>query len=244
MRCATESSGVPGWRCRKSASGHGASEGWTGARGTTVAPVGPYTWPSTPGVNFVDTAYGYGKGRSEALIGQVLRDLGAGPKPIVATKVPLKTGVWPATDDMAVEDCYPASWIRGCTEKSLRRLGVDRIDLQQFHFWADAWTEHGGWRETVADLKREGKVRSFGVSANDHEPDSVLRVLDTGAMDTVQVIYNVFDPSASERLLPKCSALDIGVIARSPFDEGSLTGTLRADTVFAEGRLAPRLLPG
>ena len=186
------------------------------------------------GVNFVDTAYGYGKGRSEALIGQVLRDLGAGPKPIVATKVPLKTGVWPATDDMAVEDCYPGSWIRRCTEKSLRRLGVDRIDLQQFHFWADAWTEHGGWRETVADLKREGKVRFFGVSANDHEPDSVLRVLDTGAMDTVQVIYNVFDQSASERLLPKCAALDIGVIARSPFDEGSLTGTLRADTVFAE----------
>ena len=185
------------------------------------------------GINFIDTAYGYGNGQSETLIGEVLAGTSGRADAIVATKVPLKTGAWPATDDMPVEDCYPGEWITECTEESLRRLGVDRIDLQQFHFWADSWTKDGGWREAIADLKRQGKVRYFGVSANDHEPNSVLSLLGTGEIDTVQVIYNVFDQAASEQLLPKCSDLGIGVIARSPFDEGSLTGALHRDTVFA-----------
>ncbi|MDE0351554.1 MAG: aldo/keto reductase [bacterium] len=186
------------------------------------------------GVNFIDTAYGYGEGRSEELIGEVLVGR-ADVTPIVATKVPLETRVWPATDDMAVEDCYSPGWIRSCTEESLRRLGTDHIDLQQFHFWADSWTDQGQWAEAVSALKNEGKVRFFGVSTNDHEPDSVLRLLESGLVDTVQVIYNLFDQSAHERLLPRCEELDIGVIARSPFDEGGLTGALRSDTVFAAG---------
>ncbi|MDE0709159.1 MAG: aldo/keto reductase [Acidimicrobiia bacterium] len=186
------------------------------------------------GVNFIDTAYGYGEGRSEELIGEVLVSR-PDVTPIVATKVPLETRVWPATDDMAVEDCYSPGWIRSCTEESLRRLGSDHIDLQQFHFWADSWTDQGQWADAVSALKNEGKIRFFGVSTNDHEPDSVLRLLESGLVDTVQVIYNLFDQSAHERLLPRCEELDIGVIARSPFDEGGLTGALRSDTVFAAG---------
>ncbi len=185
------------------------------------------------GVNFIDTAYGYGEGRSEELIGEVLAVRAREDPPLVATKIPLKTRVWPATDDMAVQDCYPAEWIRAITEESLRRLAVEQIDLQQFHMWADAWTDRGDWPEAIARLKEEGKVRHFGVSTNDHEPDTVLRLLESGLVDTVQVIYNIFDQSATSNLLPRCAELDIGVIARSPFDEGSLTGALRADTVFA-----------
>ena len=187
------------------------------------------------GVNFIDTAFGYGDGNSERLIGRVLASRGPRDRPIVATKIPLETGAWPATDDMRIEDCYSADWIRSCTEVSMSRLGVERLDLQQFHMWTDAWADEDEWRGVIADLKREGKIRFFGVSTNDHEPDSVLRLIKTGEVDTVQVIYNVFDQSAADRLFPLCESLDIGVIARSPFDEGGLTGTLRDDTVFEPG---------
>ena len=187
------------------------------------------------GVNFIDTAYGYGDGHAERLVGAALALHGTQDRPIVATKIPLQTGVWPATDAMRIEDCYSAEWIRSCTERSLSRLGVECLDLQQFHMWTDAWTDDHQWRDAIVSLKKEGKIRFFGVSTNDHEPDSVLRIVETGEIDTVQVIYNMFDQSAANRLFPRCAELDVGVIARSPLDEGGLTGTLREDTVFAEG---------
>jgi aryl-alcohol dehydrogenase-like predicted oxidoreductase len=130
---------------------------------------------------------------------------------------------------------FPGDYVRECTEQSLSNLGLDIIDVQQFHVWQDDWVGHGDWLEAVESLKQEGKIRAFGVSINDHQPSNALRLIETGAVDTVQVIYNVFDQSPEDELLPACLEHDVGVIVRVPFDEGSLTGRITPDTTFEEG---------
>jgi aryl-alcohol dehydrogenase-like predicted oxidoreductase len=149
-----------------------------------------------------------------------------------ATKIPPKNFIWPSRPDFRLEDCFPASHIIEYTEKSLKNLSVDCIDLQQFHVWEDAWADHDEWKNAIAKLKKEGKIRYIGISVNRWEPENVLNTLKTGLIDAVQVIYNIFDQAPEDRLFPLCRKLDIGVIARVPFDEGSLTGTLTKDTVF------------
>ena len=184
------------------------------------------------GLNFIDTALAYGRGHSEKLVGQVVR---ARSETIhVATKVPPKNLTWPAAEGSAVEDVFPGDWVRRCAEKSLRNLGMDTVDLLQLHVWQDDWAEQGDWLETVQALRDEGKIRFFGISINDHQPANALRVLETGAVDTVQVIYNLFDQSPEDELFPACRRLDVGVLARVPFDEGGLTGTITPDTEFPE----------
>jgi len=185
------------------------------------------------GVTFFDTAYVYGDGHSERLVGQVVC---RGLKPVyVATKVPSKTMEWPADPTTPIRRAFPTDWIIRCTETSLKRLGVARIDLQQMHVWTDAWTDADEWRQAADRLKRQGKIGAFGISLNDHEPDSALRVVATGAIDSVQVIYNIFDQTPAHRLFPLCEKHGVGVIARVPFDEGSLTGAFTADTRFPPG---------
>jgi aryl-alcohol dehydrogenase-like predicted oxidoreductase len=142
---------------------------------------------------------------------------------------------WPGRAEYPVSDAYPADHIREYTQKSLENLGVETIDLQQFHVWSDAWANDAGWQRAVDDLKSEGLVRAFGISVNRWEPANVLRALDTGLIDSVQVVYNVFDQAPEDRLFPYCQAHDIAVIARVPFDEGSLTGTLTAGSRWPEG---------
>lgn len=185
------------------------------------------------GLNFIDTAYAYGNGHSETLIGQVLRDTGAAAA--VATKIPPKNHAWPAKPDISIREVFPKEWIIDITEQSLKNLGRDSIDLQQLHVWSPHWLAEPAWAETleaIATLKQAGKIRFFGVSLNDHAPDSGLSIVESGLIDTVQVIYNIFDQSPEESLLPLCKEHDIGVIARVPFDEGSLTGTLTPTTTF------------
>lgn len=185
------------------------------------------------GLNFIDTALAYGDGHSEVLVGQAVR---SAPHPVlVATKIPPKNRVWPATPLMAMEDAYPYGYIIECTEQSLRNLGREQIDLQQFHTWTDAWTPGEGWRKAIADLKRSGKVRFCGVSITEHEPDSALEAVRTGVFDAVQVIYNVFDQSAEKNLFPLCRRMNVGTLVRVPLDEGGLTGTLTAETQFPAG---------
>ena len=121
------------------------------------------------------------------------------------------------------------------TEKSLENLGVSAIDLQQFHVWTDAWAGDAGWQRAVRDLKDEGLVRAFGISVNRWQPANVLRALDTGLIDSVQVVYNIFDQAPEDELFPYCEAHDIAIIARVPFDEGSLTGTLTAESRWPDG---------
>ena len=186
------------------------------------------------GCNFFDTAWAYGAGKSETLLGEALRarkDAAA----YVATKIPPKNMKWPGKAEYAVQDTYPPAHIREYTEKSLASLGVQTIDLQQFHVWSDAWADDDGWQRAVDDLKREKLVRAVGISVNRWEASNVLRALKTGLIDSVQVVYNVFDQAPEDELLPYCQAHDIAVIARVPFDEGSLTGALTADSKWPDG---------
>ena len=184
------------------------------------------------GLNFIDTALAYGEGRSERLVGQVVRSRSETVH--VATKVPPQNRIWPAPDDARAEDAFPADHVRECARRSLENLGLETIDLLQFHVWNDAWTDQGDWREAIDDLRSTGAIRFFGVSINDHQPANALRLIESGAVDTVQVIYNVFDQSPEDELFPACLKHDIGVIARVPLDEGGLTGTIKPDSEFAE----------
>jgi len=183
------------------------------------------------GVNLIDTALAYGDGHSEQLVGRVVRE--SGDRVHVATKVPPMNWEWPARRGVPVADVFPGSWIAECTERSLANLGLDRIDVQQLHVWSDEWVGQGDWLETVERLKAEGKIGAFGVSINDHDPANALRLLQTGVVDSFQVIYNVFDQSPEDELFPAVRDARVGVIARVPFDEGALTGAIGPDTTFA-----------
>jgi aryl-alcohol dehydrogenase-like predicted oxidoreductase len=185
------------------------------------------------GLNFIDTALAYGRGHSEQLVGGVVRE--RSETVYVATKVPPKNQRWPAPDHANADEAFPGEWVRRCTERSLRNIGLEAIDVQQFHVWSDRWVGQGDWLEAIEELRSEGKIRFFGVSINDHQPANALALIETGVVDTVQVIYNVFDQSPEDELLPACAEHDIGVIVRVPFDEGSLTGRVTPDTEFPEG---------
>ncbi|HKH12174.1 MAG TPA: aldo/keto reductase [Rubrobacter sp.] len=185
------------------------------------------------GLTFIDTALGYGEGHSERLVGQTVR---ARDETVhVATKIPPKNRIWPAPAGLHPDETFPADHVRECTETSLKNLGLETIDVQQFHVWQDEWLGEGGWQEAVEDLKREGKIRHFGVSINDHQPANAVKLIESGLVDTVQVIYNVFDQSPEDELLPACLEHDVGVIVRVPFDEGALTGAITPETRFDEG---------
>jgi aryl-alcohol dehydrogenase-like predicted oxidoreductase len=199
------------------------------------------------GCNFFDTAWAYGQGHSERLLAQILRKTGSGvvsrgrpvettPDPVlVATKIPPRNLKWPGKAETPIADVFPPDHIREYTEKSLRNLGVDAIDLQQLHVWSDAWAADPGWQRAVRALKDERLVRAFGISVNRWEPANVLRALDTGLVDSVQVVYNIFDQAPEDTLFPYCEKHGIAVIARVPFDEGSLTGTLKAGATWPQG---------
>jgi aryl-alcohol dehydrogenase-like predicted oxidoreductase len=186
------------------------------------------------GCNFIDTARAYGNGRSETLIREALADW-AGPAPFIATKVPPKNGRWPADATYRLEDVFPADYIRWATERSLVNLGVSCLDLQQFHVWTDAWAADDRWQRAAADLKAEGLVKAVGISVNRWEATNVVAALRTGLIDAVQVVYNLFDQAPEDELLPLCQELGVAVIARVPFDEGSLTGTMTANDTWPEG---------
>ncbi len=187
------------------------------------------------GVNFLDTAFDYGKGHSERIVGGVVRASGKryGDELFVATKIPPKDERWPAGPGTAIADVFPATHIREYVDISLGNLGLPHIDLMQFHVWNDEWVKQDEWKETIRDLTERGLVRHWGISINDFQPENVLATLRTGLISAVQVIHNIFEQTPEEVLYPLCQELDIGVIARVPFDEGALTGTLRPGYAFA-----------
>jgi aryl-alcohol dehydrogenase-like predicted oxidoreductase len=186
------------------------------------------------GCNFFDTAWAYGSGHSERLLGEAVRRH-AGTRLYIATKVPPKNFKWPGRAETPVSQVFPADHIREYTEKSLANLGVSTIDLQQLHVWSDTWADDDGWKREVDDLKREKLITSFGISVNRWEPTNVMRALETGLVDAVQVVHNIFDQAPEDELLPYCQAHGIAIISRVPFDEGSLTGTLTAESRWPEG---------
>lgn len=186
------------------------------------------------GCNFFDTAWAYGAGHSERLLGELLRQYPT-RRLYAATKIPPKNGIWPSKRGFLLEDVFPYDHIIDYTNRSLQNLQVETLDLMQFHVWEDAWAERDEWQRAVEDLKQQGKVQAFGVSVNRWEPENVLATLETGHIDAVQVIYNIFDQAPEDRLFPACERLNVAIIARVPFDEGTLTGNLRKDTRWPEG---------
>ncbi|WP_205696651.1 aldo/keto reductase [Conexibacter sp. SYSU D00693] len=184
------------------------------------------------GLNVIDTALAYGPHHSERLVGQVVRR--CDEDVVVATKVPPKNQLWPAAAGSRVEDVFPRDHVRACAERSLRNLGMEAVDLLQLHVWLDDWLDQGDWQEEVEALRDEGKIRAFGISINDHQPETALRAVASGLVDTVQVIYNVFDQSPEDELFPLCEEHRVGVLARVPLDEGGLTGRITPETEFAD----------
>ena len=154
------------------------------------------------GVNFVDTALAYGDGHSETLVGQAIKN--SFRNVYVATKIPPQNRIWPATPAMSIDEVFPYEYIVKSTEQSLRNLGREQIYLQQFHVWTDAWTPREEWRRAIEDLKKSGKVRYFGISISEHDPDSALEAIKTGLITAVQVIYNIFDQTPEKNLFPLC----------------------------------------
>jgi aryl-alcohol dehydrogenase-like predicted oxidoreductase len=176
------------------------------------------------GVTFYDTALGYGDGHSEELIGAAFKK--RRDRVVIASKLPPKTEIWPVKPHEPLETTFPADWIVACTEKSLRQLGTDYLDVQQFHAWTDSYTYLDEWREAFLRLKEQGKIRAFGVSVNDWDAYGGANLASTGRVDSVQVIYNIFEQRPAEQLLPAALRGHTGIIVRVPFEEGLLTGRL------------------
>ncbi|MBV9180115.1 MAG: aldo/keto reductase [Acidobacteria bacterium] len=183
------------------------------------------------GCNFFDTAWAYGQGKSDALLGQILGK-NPGKALIAASKIPPKNLRWPALPRYRYHDVFPPDHVLDYADRIRRRLGSDTIDVLQFHVWDDHWTEEADFRDTVEKLKERGIIRAFGLSLNRWEPENGLRALRTGLVDAVQVIYSIFDQSPEDELFPTCQELNIGVIVRVALDEGSLGGKMTEKTKF------------
>jgi aryl-alcohol dehydrogenase-like predicted oxidoreductase len=223
--------GSTGWQVSEIGYGMWGLAGWTGSNDDES--LQSLDLAVRLGCNFFDTAQAYGDGHSESLLGQVLRRH-RDKRLYTATKIPPKNLQWPSDPKSALDEVFPGDYIREMTELSLKNLGLNCVDLQQFHVWEDAWAQDRRWQRAVEELKSQGLVRAIGISINRWEPANVLAALRTGLIDAVQVIYNIFDQAPEDELFPLCKELNIAVIARVPFDEGTLTGTLTKDSRWPE----------
>jgi aryl-alcohol dehydrogenase-like predicted oxidoreductase len=177
------------------------------------------------GCNFFDTAWAYGSGKSEGLLGELVR-ANKDKKLYTATKVPPKNFQWPAKHHYTLDDCYPPDHIQKYVESSLKNSGLDSFDLMQFHTWEDHWLKDERGIGKMIALKQQGLIHAIGISINRWEPWNGVKTIRSGLIDSVQVIYNIFDQNPEDELFPACHEMNVGVIARVPFDEGSLSGTL------------------
>jgi aryl-alcohol dehydrogenase-like predicted oxidoreductase len=221
-----------GWQVSEVGYGMWGMAGWTGADDDRSRE--SLDEAIRLGCNFFDTAWAYGDGHSERLLGEAVR---AHPdtRLYTASKIPPRNRQWPSRRGMPLDEVFPPDYIREYAERTLANLGLPRVDLLQFHVWEDAWAGDDRWQRAMEDLRREGLIGGVGVSVNRWEPTNVVETLRTGLVDAVQVIYNVFDQAPEDELFPLCEELDVAVIARVPFDEGSLTGTLTKDSRWPEG---------
>jgi len=221
--------GKTGWKVSEIGYGMWGLAGWTGSDANEVDDA--LRKAVDMGCNFFDTAWAYGDGRSEKILGQLIKDY-RDKKLYAATKIPPKNRKWPSKPEYALKEVFPNDYIIEYTEKSLKNLDIESIDLLQFHVWEDSWANNDEWKSAITKLTKEGKVKHWGISVNRWEPNNSLQSLKTNLFSSVQVIYNIFDQSPEDELFPLCKDLDIGIIARVPFDEGTLTGMLTYDTVF------------
>jgi len=186
------------------------------------------------GCNFYDTAWGYGQGHSEELLGELVR-ANPGKKIYTATKIPPKNFIWPSRREFSLDECFPPDHIEKYVHASLENSGLESFDLVQFHTWEDSWVEEDRWAAKMDALKQQGLLHAVGISINRWEPWNGIKAVKSGLIDTVQVIYNIFDQNPEDKLLPACEEMNVAVIARVPFDEGTLTGKISMDTTWPEG---------
>jgi len=186
------------------------------------------------GCNFFDTAWGYGEGHSEGLLGQIVR-ANSDKKLYTATKIPPKNMIWPSRREFSLDDCFPPDHIEKYVHSSLKNAGLDKFDLMQFHVWEDHFVEDDRWARKMDDLRTQGLIDAVGISINRWEPWNGVRTVRNGLIDAVQVIYNIFDQNPEDELFPACAEMDVAIIARVPFDEGSLTGNLTLESSWPEG---------
>jgi len=224
--------GRTGWNVSEIGYGMWGMAGWTGSE--DAESLASLQRAVDLGCNFFDTAWAYGNGHSEELLGKILR-ANAGQRLYTATKVPPKNRKWPARRGYSLEDCYPPEYIEEYVDKSLTNLGVKTMDLIQLHTWEDKWLDDRRLLPVIEKLRKSEKVRAFGISMNRWEPWNGVRAVREGVVDAVQVIYNIFDQNPEEELFPACREKDVAVIARVPFDEGSLTGSLTMDSKWPAG---------
>jgi len=186
------------------------------------------------GCNFFDTAWAYGAGKSEGLLGRLIKQ-NPDKKLYTATKLPPKNFKWPSKRDYLLEECFPAEHIEQYLDSSLQNASLEYFDLLQFHTWEDHWLDNDQWVTKLDELKRQGLINAIGISINRWEPWNGVEAVKSGLIDAVQVIYNIFDQSPTDELFDACREHDVGVIARVPFDEGTLTGNLTLDSKWPEG---------
>jgi aryl-alcohol dehydrogenase-like predicted oxidoreductase len=224
--------GRTGWNVSEIGYGMWGMAGWAGSE--DAESLASLQRAVDLGCNFFDTAWAYGDGHSEQLLGKVLR-ANSGKTLYTATKVPPKNRQWPARREYSLDDCYPPEYIEEYVEKSLQNLGAKTLDLIQLHTWEDKWLDDKRLLPAIEKLRKSGKVRAFGISLNRWEPWNGVRAVRNGVVDAVQVIYNIFDQNPEDELFPACREKDVAVIARVPFDEGSLAGSLTLDSKWPAG---------
>ncbi len=224
--------GRTGWKVSDVGYGMWGMGGWTGSDDTES--LAALQRSVDLGCNFFDTAFVYGDGRSENLLGNLVRQ-NPSKKLYTATKVPPKNGRFPNLPEYTLEDSYPPDHIEEFVHKSLENAGLESFDLVQLHTWNDAWTDDDRWSNRLDDLKRQGLIKAVGVSLNRWEPWNGVKTVLSGKVDSVQVIYNIFDQNPEDELFPACEKMNVAVIARVPFDEGTLTGKMTKETTFPEG---------
>jgi len=224
--------GRTGWKVSEIGYGMWGMAGWTGSQDTES--LDSLQRAIDLGCNFFDTAWAYGNGHSEELLGKILRN-NSSKKLYTATKIPPKNRRWPSRREFSLDESYPPDYIEEYLNKSLKNIGAETLDLIQFHTWEDGWLDDARLARSIEKLRKSGKVSAVGISINRWEPGNGIRAVREGVVDAVQVIYNIFDQNPEDELFPACREKEVAVIARVPFDEGSLTGTLTLDSKWPKG---------
>ncbi len=224
--------GRTNWKVSEIGYGMWGMGGWTGS--DDAESMESLQLAVNKGCNFFDSAWGYGAGKSDKLLGELVR-ANSGKKIYMATKIPPGNFKWPSKREYSLDDCFPPDHIEEYVDKSLSAAGVGSFDLMQLHTWEDLWLEDDRWINKMQDLKSQGLFHAIGISINRWEPWNGVKAVKSGLIDSVQVIYNIFDQNPKDELFPACREHDVAVIARVPFDEGSLTGNLTLDSEWPEG---------
>ena len=221
--------GRSGWEVSDIAHGLWGMGGWSGSDDRES--LGALQLAVELGCNFFDSAWAYGGGKSDGLLGKIM-DQSKGKRLYAASKIPPKNERWPALAKYKYSQVFPPDHVFKYADLIRKQLGTDTIDLLQFHVWSDTWADEPDFGNTVDKLKQDGVISNFGLSLNRWEPENGIKAMRTGLVDAVQVIYSIFDQSPEDELFPACQELNVGVIVRVALDEGSLGGKMTKDTKF------------